>query len=398
MRSTTEFVERMVTRQRSSIVAGSKSSQHRVSRRRSGARSAVSEQEARMNPYWICQIVGWSLHGVAVAAIPTLYGGLRWPVVVRAVVGAILGLVFTHQLRRHLLRKGWLRLPLRRLVPRIVGATLGIAAAMVLGVTPFLLLIIPPPSRVGAFAAIFAGHTTIVLGWVMIYLGVHYLRSVRTAEAEKLRLELAMRDTELQALRAQLNPHFLFNSLNSLRGLITEDPTRAQEAITDLAALLRYTLQLSRARTTTLELELEATRHYLELEALRFEARLAYGIDVEPRALQHQVPPMLVQTLVENAIKHGIAQLPEGGVVRIDARKPADDLHIRVTNTGTFTHSRNARGIGLANSLERLRLIYGDRVRLDLVASGPNEVTCNAVVPAPIGEPAARSSRSWVDS
>jgi LytS/YehU family sensor histidine kinase len=113
---------------------------------------------------------------------------------------------------------------------------------------------------------------------------------------------VAARDTELRALRAQLDPHFLFNSLNSLRGLITEDPARAQEAVTGLAGLLRHTLQRGRARTATLESEIEATQHYLELEALRFESRLRYEIDVDPSALDDAVPPMLVQTLVENAI------------------------------------------------------------------------------------------------
>ncbi|MGH7719268.1 MAG: sensor histidine kinase [Gemmatimonadaceae bacterium] len=338
------------------------------------------------------------MHGLIVAGIPTLYGGLRWPVVVRAVVGATLGLLLTDQLRRYVRRNGWLRLPLRRLAPRIVGASVVIAAAMVLGVTPFLLLIIPPGEQAGSIASIFASHTTIVLGWALIYFGLHYLCGVRTAEAEKLRLELAMRDTELSALRAQLNPHFLFNSLNSLRALITEDPARAQEAITGLAALLRYTLQLSRARTTTLEREIEATRHYLELEALRFEARLDYRIDIEPRALEHPVPPMLVQTLVENAIKHGIAELPEGGAVRVEARKPASDLYVRVTNTGTLPGGRDARGIGLENSLERLRLIFGDRVKLDLAASAPGEVTCSVVVPAPPGLPASGAPRSEMRS
>ena len=252
---------------------------------------------------------------------------------------------------------------------------------MVLAVSPFLLMFIPPPSRIGPLAAILASHIGIVGVWISIYVAVHYLRGLRRAETERWQLELAMRDTELLALRAQLNPHFLFNSLNSLRGLVVEDRARARDAITGLAALLRYSLRQSRDRTTTLEQELEATRHYLELEALRFEARLTFHIDVEPRALDHPIPPMLVQTIVENAIKHGIGHLPEGGVIRLEARKPLDTLFIRVTNTGTLRGAGNAHGIGLANSLERLRLIFGDEARLEVVASGPNEVTCNVLVP-----------------
>lgn len=335
----------------------------------------------RITPYWKCQIIGWSLNGIISVTIPALYAGVRWPVVARAIVGAILGVVLTDQLRRHMRRSRWLSLPLHRLIPRLAGASLTIAAVMVLGIMPFVLLFIPPPHRTGAIAAIFAAHVAVIAVWATIYVGLHYLGEVRTAHAERLRLELAMRDTELRALRAQLNPHFLFNSLNSLRSLVTEDPTRARDAITGLAALLRYSLQLSRSPTTTLERELDATRCYLELEALRFEARLTYRIDVEAPALEYAVPPMLVQTIVENAIKHGIAELPDGGVVRIEARQRGDDLSIRVTNTGALDRAREQRGIGLANSAERLRLLFGESATLELVASAPNEVSCDVIIP-----------------
>jgi hypothetical protein len=342
-----------------------------------------------MSPYWRCQFAGWSSMGLLAATIPSLYGGLRWVVVGRAVVGAALGLVLTHQLRRHMRRHGWLRMSLGQLVPRVAAASLLVAAAMVLGVLPFLLVIIRLPNRAGALLAVFASHVAIVLAWLLIYIGYHSLQGIRSAEAEKWRLELAVRETELRALRSQLNPHFLFNSLNSLRALVTEDPARAQEAITGLAGLLRHTLQLGRAGTTSLDRELEATEHYLELEALRFESRLRYEIDVDERARTHPVPPLLIQTLVENAIKHGISRLPEGGAVRIEARKASDDLHVRVTNTGTLAASGERVGIGLANSLERLRLAFGEGVRLELRQSDPNEVTCDVLIPpAPIASPA----------
>jgi two-component system LytT family sensor kinase len=335
-----------------------------------------------MSPYWVCQLVGWTSYGLVATAIPTLFAGLRWVVVGRAVVGTILGIVLSDQLRRHIRRNHWLQLPPHRLAPRIAAASLAIAAAMMLGILPFLVRFIPT-HRTGAFAAVFSGHVAMILLWSGIYLAVHYVRGLRHAEAEKWRLVLAMRDTELGALRAQLNPHFLFNSLNSLRGLVMEDPTRAREAVTGLAALLRFALISSRARTITLDRELEATRHYLELEALRFEARLRYRIDVDPEALEHPVPPMLVQTLVENAIKHGISKLSDGGAVRIEARKRLHDLYIRVTNTGVLGHGSGSGGIGLANSLERLRLIFGDRAQLALTAAGSDEVSCEVVIPDP---------------
>jgi two-component system LytT family sensor kinase len=335
-----------------------------------------------MSPYWTCQLLGWSLEGLVTAAIPTLYGGLRWVVIGRAVVGSVLGIFLTDQLHRHMQRRRWLQLPLGHLIGRIIAASLTIAALIFLGVLPFLFLIIPG-DRTGPLSAIFAGHVAIMLVWCGIYLTVHYLRGTREAEAERWRLQVAMRDTELRVLRAQLNPHFLFNSLNSLRGLVGEDPAKAQEAITGLAGLLRHALQTSRVQTVPLERELEATRQYLELEAVRFESRLRYEIDVEPRVLDRLIPPMLLQTLVENAIKHGISHLPEGGLVRIEARAVSTHLCIRVTNSGSLTHSAEHTGTGMANSLERLKLLFGDRVQLTLGSSGAGEVMCTVIIPLP---------------
>jgi sensor histidine kinase YesM len=338
--------------------------------------------------YWKCQVAAWSFYGLLAAGIPTLYGGMRWTVALRAAVGMALGLFLTERLRRLMVRRGWPWLPLRRLAPRVVLAGVVAAALMVGILLPLLLVNITAAERAGPLTTIFSIHLIFILGWILLYLAYHNLRRVHRAEAEALRLELAMRETELGALRAQLNPHFLFNSLNSLRALITENPPRAQEAVTRLAALLRHTLQLSRARTTTLDDELKATRHYLELESLRFEQRLRYEIDADPRALDLDVPPMVIQNLVENALKHGIARLPEGGCVRIAVSRSSADLRIRVTNTGTLADQPGRRGIGLTNSLERLRLMFGERVTFQLRQVAADEVACDVVVPIPTRQPA----------
>jgi hypothetical protein len=342
-----------------------------------------------MSLYWRCQLVGWSLYALMGAGIPTLYGGLRGVVIVRAAAGALLGAVLTDLVRRHMRRRAWDRLSLPRLVPRVSAAILVIAAVMILGILPFLLRIVSPESRSGALAAVFATHVAIVLGWFVLYLGYQYLQRIRRAEAGRWAAVLAARDAELRALRAQLNPHFLFNSLNSLRSLVVEEPARAREAVTALAALLRYTLRMSQVPTTTLGREAEIVQDYLDLEALRFEARLRYTVDLSPDTLTQPVPPMLLQSLVENAIKHGVALRQGGGTVRIESRMDASDLLLRVTNTGTLgaarTSAGDARGIGLDNAAERLRHLFGERARLTLTASGPHEVTCEVLIPATPG-------------
>jgi hypothetical protein len=305
---------------------------------------------------------------------------MRWEVVARALSGSLLGIVLTDQFRDYIRKNHWLADRPGRLVRRMALAVGFLAAVMFVAALPFLYRIIPP-DRTGPLFVVLVGHVATLSVWSGIYLAFHYLMGLRSAEADRLQLTVATREAELAALRSQLNPHFLFNSLNSLRSLVTEDPVRARKAVTGLSALLRYALGSSRDRTVSLHRELEATRHYLELEAIRLESRLNLQFDIDPRALDHPVPPMLVQTLAENAVKHGIARLPRGGRVRIEARRGAEELQVRVMNTGTLNPAGNDPGIGISNALERLRLLFGERANLSLVAAGPGEVCCEVVIP-----------------
>jgi LytS/YehU family sensor histidine kinase len=148
------------------------------------------------------------------------------------------------------------------------------------------------------FPAIFIWSVTIFL-WAAIYFGVHYFESYKTSEVEMLRLAVVAKDAQLRVLLAQVNPHFIFNCLNSLRALIIEDPPRAQSMVTELASMLRYSLQSGKTEAVSLETELEAVTAYLKLEAIRLEERLRIKIDMDPNSLDTRIPPMLLQTLVE---------------------------------------------------------------------------------------------------
>ena len=165
--------------------------------------------------------------------------------------------------------------------------------------------------------SIFFGFTWAFAGWLVIYFSVH---GRRRREALQLELAVVSRDAQLRSLRAQINPHFLFNSLNSLRHLILADPQRAVTMVTGLADLLRYSLASDRSDMVPLGDELAIVDEYLGLEQVRLEERLRVERAIEPAALPARVPPMLVQSLVDNAIKHGIATLPQGGLVRLSAR------------------------------------------------------------------------------
>jgi LytS/YehU family sensor histidine kinase len=199
---------------------------------------------------------------------------------------------------------------------------------------------------------------------------------------EALRLALIAQTSQFRALRSQLNPHFLFNCLNSLRELIDEDRNRAKQVIDLLSALLRYTLRADRVETVSVKEELEAVEDYLGLEKFRFEERLRTRFDIDPQSLEVRLPPMLLQTLAENGVKHGIARLPAGGELAVVTRMQERNLLVEVTNTGKLSEAtQGSSAIGLENARERLRLMYGERASLTLAAADEWNVLARVLIP-----------------
>ncbi|WP_457444305.1 sensor histidine kinase [Roseateles sp. P5_E4] len=205
-------------------------------------------------------------------------------------------------------------------------------------------------------------NTTIMLWlWMAVWMGLQMLHRWRVGEVAKWQAEAAARELELQVLRAQINPHFLFNALNNLRALINEDPTRAREMLSRLSNTLRHTLQHSAKERVPLADELAVVRDYIALEQLHHEERLRVDWQVDPATAGASVPPMLLQLLVENAIKHGIARTAGGGVVDIHIGRDGGKLNIAVDNPGQWKPgSTDSTGLGLANLRERLARAGGD--------------------------------------
>jgi hypothetical protein len=321
--------------------------------------------------YWLCQVAGWGSVVLWVSAFYVVYdSNARWDVIASIVVidGGVTMLI-THGLRWWMYRHGWIDMRLARLLPRLVSTTLALAA----GITGVIALTSRVMSGDGGYDRTAAFWTFIAFlwafgGWLLIYATVH---ARRRHDARGFALTLNARDAQLQLLRAQLNPHFLFNCLNSMRGLISENPERASAMVTSLSDLLRYSLRSDRAHTVPLAEEMEIVNEYISIERARFEERLRFESSVDPVALGVAVPPMLVQTLVENAVKHGIADRADGGVVRVRAEVSGGRMAISVTNTGLMRAPMNENGHGLRNTIERLRLLYGDEASLTLTdASG----------------------------
>ncbi len=312
------------------------------------------------------------------------FGGLGPATVLNILAANAVGAALTHGLRHRMRARGWLELPVGRLLPRLAAAA--VALALGLELIAFLIgLPVKPIRPEWSFPVLFLLNAIQWLmpmsAWVALYTAICYFRRWRSAEIARLQLEVAARQAQLDALRAQLNPHFLFNALNSLRALIAERPAQARELVTDLSELLRYTLLAGHRERVPLAEELTAVESYLQLESVRLEERLRWRVEAAADTRSLALPPMLLQGLVENAVKHGISAQPQGGEVAVAARRAGARLELTVSNSGRLAPTAPG-GFGLANARQRLRLLYGTRAALELGAARPDLVEARVVLPA----------------
>jgi hypothetical protein len=340
----------------------------------------------RTQAYWLCQLGGWTALSTMRITLSTFFRAITWERVLTCVLLVGAGVAYTHIYRSVAKRRNWTQMSLRQLAPRVIGASFAVALVLhgtMEGIGRYVLefeVYEEIDSELGYLLVSLVNGWIVLMLWSLIYFGVHYFWSYRQAEVDKWKLEAQAETARLKALKLQLNPHFFFNSLNSVRALIAEDPNRAQRMVTRLARLLRSTLQVDDVKTVPLEDELSTVRTYLELESVRFEDRLQYRIDVEEAARGRSVPFLLVQTLVENGIKHGIAKSQEGGTIGVRARVQEGALHIRVTNPGTLRAKEG--GTGLANARERLHLLFGEDASLTVENADAATVAATAMLPA----------------
>lgn len=354
--------------------------------------------------YVICQSAGWlfclGLQVFLILAFPNFReGGAKQDVIcsISALTMVVmLGWLITHYARPLVTRWGWKSLGWRALLPRILA--ISFVQSLIWSVVGYGyyhgILGMPASGKVVLWVAflfsVFNGMIMLAVWWC-IYFFYHLFDRLNRLEIERLRLATSVKESELRALKSQVNPHFIFNSLNSLRALIEEDPIRARQAVTQLANLLRYSLQSGQLETVPFEDELSVVNDYLALEQVRHEERLRLRLDVAPDTLQLPIPPMLLQTLVENAVKYGISTRPEGGEIAIIARRENDSLRLQVTNPGAFdasstrlARSNGSTGMGLANAANRLRLLFGEQATLQLRAGAPGSVVAEAIIPLPV--------------
>jgi signal transduction histidine kinase len=207
---------------------------------------------------------------------------------------------------------------------------------------------------------------------VGIAYGMDYYRDVREARVRAAELENQLAQAELQVLKQQLRPHFLFNTLNTISGLMRENVITAEDMISDLSTLLRLSLENSDTQEVPLRDELQALQLYLNIQRIRFRDRLTVDVEADPSALDGHVPHLVLQPLVENAFRHGISRRAATGMVRVRAEKRNGNLVLRVSDNGPglAQDSAQKKGIGLQNTRARLQKLYGERSSVKIDSSG----------------------------
>ncbi len=335
--------------------------------------------QASPRRFWILNGFVWAAYAGISIGMGTVFGGtLSSGMLLICVALAFFLWLGSGVLRTQANSLGWFGLGGWALALRLLVAIGAIGAATQAGIAAVLIpalrlhwVTLPNATPYG-WGPLFAYwiNTCVALGfWTAAWVGRRALRRARDSEIATLKAESARGALELDALRARLNPHFVFNALNNVRALILEDPQRARELVTRLSASLRHALEHSQREWTTLREELAVVDDYLAVESVHYEQRLRVSIEVDPAVLDARLPPMSLQLLVENAIKHGIARTAGGGLLSLQAARREDVLIIDVTNPGLLGASTTGTGVGLAFLRQGLRESAG-RFSLDQNADG----------------------------
>lgn len=340
----------------------------------------------RTRLYWILQLLGWFSFAVINLFFVSLIRGIT-----SVQVGAYFSLGAYYLLSTHLFRhiiksQGWFNFSISRL---LINAFFGLLILSFSNVVATILInwifgilriqedLKPIVILVNMFIS-FLYYTL----WAMMYFLYHFLENYNTT----LKYQAKMNEIKLNQLRNQLNPHFIFNALNSVRALIDENPSKSKVAITQLSNILRYSLIMDKKRTINFADEISIVRDYLHLETIRFEERLKVTYEIEEACYFYRIPPMMLQTIVENAIKHGISSRMKGGIIHIKCSIGLmDDLYITVKNSGQIKggagRKRDGSGHGISNTIQRLQLIYGNKASFKMSNEGPEFVLTEIKIP-----------------
>ena len=368
----------------------------------------LSQMKKQSSIYWFCQIGGWVSYALTFVLFAyILEKQFSLVFIQRILVNVFIGVVFTHLMRKVLIMnklrpptpsKNWWKILLLALLFSFSFSVLSSSLIEILrlfdtgrdtlktGNNHFVFsmdVIVANWNSARVIKRLLFSvilDTPIFLVWISIYILWHYIELTNKEAIDKIRLETIIKELELKTIKSQINPHFIFNALNSIRALVDEDPKRARQAITELSNILRSSIQIDKFETTSFEKELAIVKDYLALEYIRFADRLVVEYEIDSATLQNQIPPMMLQTLVENAIKHGLGKQPGNCTIKISAHFVEDKHVVTVVNTGILQISEQD-GFGLQSTKERLQILYKEAATFEIFQSATNQVTAQLIIP-----------------
>lgn len=323
--------------------------------------------------YWLAQVGGWVFYYLANAFFNLTLRTHEQPGFFTALfLETFLGFWITQWMRKKIIKRGIIYQSIQAQLKFLLLATFLFSLLFAFAVTLTNIISgisLAEDAFFPTLAVNWVADFMILLIWNLLYLGYHYVLKSNQEALNKVRLENMVQEMELQTIRAHVNPHFIFNALNSIKALVVENPDRARTAITELSNILRSSLSMEKARTTSMEKELQIVRDYLALEKIRFEERLHISYDIDGETLPLPVPPMMVQTIVENAIKHGISKSIKGGYIQICSQwhESTHQHEIKITNTGHYQERQKHTGFGLASTRDRLKLLFGKNASFSIM-------------------------------
>jgi len=335
--------------------------------------------------YWSLQIGGWTMYVIAQIVLSILLSinqTISLQRVLFFVYEGFLCLLLSHGFRYFIMKWKWMGLDLPRLIPYVLISVFLLAVIL-------YFIRIPISISLNLFNPKVALRTETILSGIITYAiffflwsSLYFIYNYFESYNKSLKLEASIKEIELSNLKSQLNPHFIFNALNSIRALVDENPQRARTAITELSNILRSSMQVEKAETVNLENELNIVKDYLALETIRFEERLKVRYEIDPETLELPIPPMMLQTLVENAIKHGISRMVSGGTVVIGSHVKNMHHEITIENTGQIGgQETTGHGFGLQSTRQRLSLLYGNKASFDIYNKNGETVEAKVLMP-----------------
>lgn len=342
----------------------------------------------KISKYWACQLVGWTAC-LAISAFFYLTLSMKEISHFFALLcmSVVLGIFVTHLMRMVIKEFRILEKTLQRQIPFFILLT--IAFSVLYAVADIYLEKLvnlhdnSTLTLANEITRTAINNFFLLFIWNLIYYLYHYIERNRKQELDTLKLQSLVKDLELKTIKSHINPHFIFNALNSIRALVDENPNRARTAITELSNILRSSMQAENLETVPLERELNIVKDYLALEKMRFEERLNIIMEIDEDTLEQSIPPMMLQTLVENAIKHGISKKINGGTILVKSDFVADHHELVVRNSGQLAgfNSLNGSGFGIRSTQDRLNLLYQGKAKFEIKNIDTDTVESRIIMP-----------------